>query len=506
MFWLLLPTGALAQNYRINVASFPAAFGADNVRRTAESAAAAWSWAAGTNSEIRIIGTTTAVGCPLPWEDSNIHAVAGCETPSCSTLARHFVCPTGSSIRVYLGAATFTLDPPNNSTAQDLHQLLQHEFGHRHYWKHVNTERCVMSSLLLPGNTSQRYFCRDELRAIRSGALGWWGWWHLPMKFLASTSYSNPTSSPWNINDVTPINTPAGRGFMDFERGAIESQIFAVGVPNSDLRSSPYPLINSNEVTGSAIMRPTVAYDHTRHRWWVFFRPDTALGSNGVNVTTSLFPNVQSSYSTITPVMNGSTGRIRTRMPVGAAYDQRTDRIVVLFARWTIDGGLENGRLSVVSTPAGGTGGTWSSESPLDTVVRAVGPPTLACEASASTLNCQAIFNGSDVGLRVWTFGFSLLSNGALANTSPYANNNFRSDYPLGLTANGVDLETGPVGRFVAAAREARTENVFVMSKSASQVGWPQSWTNTSIRTGPAGTPIRISQPTQDYHIFYTPR
>lgn len=490
------------ESVKVNVSSFAAAGISGDPLRTIALAASQWTWAASSETYFEVDGTTTSAGCGI-GTPNHIYVQPGCAEAACTTGASYYNCPFGGwRIRLWAGVVGGWSLAPSSVSVNDVQVAVSHELGHR-ITVHEDSEICVMNSVSSL-SVRERAFCGSEIDNLDGRHAD------LPLKFASSTSYPLPGGS-WSTSNVNPAGTIGGFGFVDVWRGSLAGALFDMVVTSNHMGTpagrqivvSSYP-----NVSGSLLpqfptrMRPTVAFDRTRQRWWLFWRVQPwdsvmyATSSDAVNWTYG--GSVAASPSSY----------IQSRVPVAAAYEPYSDRMVVVFSNFHGNclsptpgtcSGMVNGQLGYTSIPAGTPGVAWPAATPLNGAITFL-PPVVACEASNWQTNCEVGLVGVDASRAIRHFGFGLNTNGSLFMMTSITTSDGLTDFPMGITDNGAGLS----GAFVLAHRGGDSR-IYLKQKKWAQDAWPSFWTGTNLTTGPAGTPVGIRESTANYHVFLTP-
>lgn len=492
---------------RVNTASFTG-YSAFQVRRVVESATAAWQWGANAGIHYEYVGTTADTGC---WagNSNHIYASAGCHSSGCGRSATMIDCPFGGfAIEIHLGfngGGGFSLGTTPGSDQIDLQSTIQHELGHDWSWLHIDegdpSGGCTLSNGVF-GSTGRRgTFCRTELHDLTSD---WdWGTEQHDVRLLRSPTSYDPGLT-WTPITVSGLSA-GGRNFVSFERAnpsaGLTATVFRTNSGNccvlNHQSEGPYPNISSLTAINNAapaLTQPVTVHDYIRGRWWRFFRTDSASTPNGVDFSAR---SGSVGWSTGSPVLDGAGSRISTRLPVGAAYDWYTDRIIVLFAAWDGVSASTSGQLRYTSISASGSGG-WSPVVSLSGETT-VGPPAIACEASSAAENCAVLIQGTDVERMIWGFAFGINHNGSMYSKTSAQNTGGWTDYPIGLAFGGPGLQA----KMIAVVRSASVDGRIAISrKDRAWNSWP-AWGYLSHYAGSAA--LIVKRGDTDFELMHAP-
>lgn len=486
----------------VNISSFGNEFGGISPQRVIEAATRSWLWGANAGVHYSFAGTTTDAGCSI-GNSSHIFAESGCHPDdpddfgsACITLADYYNCPFGGMrVRVWLGSTTFALGNPTASL-HDFQTIIQHEIGHDWTSPHINTEGisgCVMGEGLGSRDVSRRGgYCRAEMNAL----IGDWDWdvMSLPVNLLSSPATADPGTS-WSSISISPAIT-GGRGFVSFERAvfSIPDRLFFTDVTSTGTqRQSNYPTTGVSAISGAAQSQPTTAFDFTRNRSWRFYRTASSSTPNGVDFSVG---TTSGTWGTPAAVLTGPSGpRIATRMPVGAAYDVYSDRIIVVYTDWVSEGSTLAGRLRYTSFPASGTG-SWSSVVTF-AGASSVGPPAIACEDSAHARNCSILHVGTDEWRRIWGINFGINTDGSLFSAEGIGTTGDYTDFPIGIAFSGI----GKVSRMTAVFR-GNDGKIRISRKVNAADKWPFS--SAMPNSIGWGGPV-VKRGSSNFHLMFTP-
>lgn len=474
---LAAPRAATAQTeigYRVNVDSFDGFFDDDPTANPVPAirfALSQWTATGGIEQHFVYQGTTTRTGCGF-LNPNFVVAREGCHSAGCDIVGSFTNCLFGGwIIRLWEGSGfTWVIEDPRAGQLDvDFHSTLLHEIGHLGFVnnEHVGGDICVMNADSLPG-VLQRFFCRNEMSLMddRFGLL------QLPMRYLLSEGDPAPTS--WSSHSVSGNNL-AGRGFLDFQEIidviGTEPVLVVANAYSTFLFETEYPHLSWSPLSGQSQMRPTVALDTDRNRFWLFWREDTDSGRNAVQYASR---HVSGSSWTF----HGRIPNVETRVPVAASYDWKRDRIVVVYVQWS------DGTVWVTSAPASTP--FWRAPEMINNF-RAVGVPAMACEHSFWARRCEVAVASSHRFRNFRTFGFGLSSTGAIEHVSSVGLMNVRSSFPPGMTYNGRYSQ----GYFTFAFRND-PDGLVRYRKKPNASSWWDPAQSTGFYAGSAGTPIQL--------------
>lgn len=362
-FLFVLATSAVAQQviqgptlrrtYIVNTASFQTLFPSlrgpsgfiPSLTRSISYASNHWAAYAGARTVFDYEGETNAVQC-TGGAAFVVAAVAGC-APSfagCGTLATGSTCwPAGGDILFYTGSgqglSLRRQSPPLSPKNNDFHALLVHEIGHTILLGageagggHVNGTAEIMRNTL---NETPGLGLKDLSIVGRSGfgltAIGYpnSAIFRYVSNFTSPLAWSAPLSSAVRIG-VGGVEMVSGR---DVNSGSewklVMSSSFQAGsLPSNAANLQPFDAAWTATITPNCPMKPTVVFDPVRNVWWMFCREMSAANPERVRVFSGT-PGLPS--WTDRGLLTTNLFDIRTRYPIGAAFDPRSEGIVIVW-------------------------------------------------------------------------------------------------------------------------------------------------------------------------------
>lgn len=515
------PTGI---PYRINTPSLTStgAFGGSDPTRAVELAGHSWLWSAGARRFYVSDGQTSAAGCGF-LNPNHVFGNPSLNPFDPTLLAHFFYCPSGGwIIEVFLpspGASgqglTWTLSATPSNSQFDFQTLMQHEFGHDTTPFHLNNQACVMNATLGVGQR-RRTFCAGDIETVAGNGHG-----HaraLASDALSTSSWPLPGTTGWNW---WPQGSgfDYGMGFGAYQRGVGSGmpvdRLFKARSDSSGhgLQSCTVPgaCVDVTGVpTGTVLRSPSAAFDYARNVWWLFWfdnddRIFAAKSSNGVNFT---------NYGAITAfkwvLVNGAwvnqQSTPRSRLSVGAAYNQVNDQIVVAYSNWASVVGTtsnEGGGTYNVNFVTFGAGWPFSSvwKGPFGTGVSSDMPPAIACENSYVYNNCQLLISEpSSPNRSILSWQADFLVNGELRATTAAVDTGGWSFYPPSLTSQGPTSSGWMVGTVSGAGP---CGSVWIIQKKWVNNSW-SGWMNVpSSGCTIFGPRIGVSEVGLSYGLMY---
>lgn len=454
-------TDARTADYYINQTSFDAIYGVSTANVLLR-AIRSTTTSGGSSQAFHNSGTTNDTGCGL-LAPNHVWASSVCPWWGCGDQGVWTPCPNGHwQITIYINGGTvrqpLALTTPTFFNGPDLDNTVSHEFIHAAGVGHIDTEvPCNMNGGSAPDagvwpSINQRTFCESEMSAM----------WHTRGvgKILRAARPDYTTPPPTNPASWTELGTCTnfGIGMGDIQRGQLPGGAARDGmVIATTISSFHQPLVfdydtfncSNNQVTTSGMhRRPTLAYDPTRKRWWVFAHW-SAMPNN-------VWVYVSSDFANWTPagqLSDAVFGAASTREAVAATYDPISDQIIVALNDYTVRDVSAcyangcTGDLVVMRAAAGSsTPVTWTGRTrlhpsdPTSTTpgYRAVGPPALACESVAfSGKQCDLVFTANDssrnlAGLKL---GFDPVTKAFTGVSTPYYFGGAATPNPISITA-----------------------------------------------------------------------
>ncbi len=535
--------------FYINAQSFDSAFPDYGAERIIEDAARQWNWAGGSRFALDYVGTTTIDpdgGCPLASDGGSfniIYAQPGPGIVNGNGGYNAYTIPCGAN-GTQFAIEVFPQQPPyltDNETAGqiDLQTIVQHEFGHALGWGPIHPDPtqwacnvaspwCVLNRIPCPNDRSRRFFCVNEIDGISSldGVAS-----ATPQWLLQPNGWPGFSATGWETGPLFQENN-YGYGLGAISPADGDRTFFWTDVttsPHPVDYCAPYashviPCWQNTIPYSSSDMRPAVAYDTNRGNWWVFWRNRPGSGSLYPTDGPAIIYSISSDLATwSTPAelwfSNIYTPMPLSRLPVGAAYDNFSDSLVVVFANWNAPNGDTtagndftctntygcSGELNLATVPAGAAQPI-TFNGPWDLGVIATTPPAVACEYSQTDYECQVLLNGETWHRNILSFTFGLYQDGSLYNVpTPIQDMGGWTDDPIGLTFNGVNKQ----GDFVAMITEANPQGyVSFMEKPLVEDNWgpwQYPW-GSNGQYGPQthlGPVIKISPSNSDYEAIY---